>query len=171
MGSIFGKVEKDPVMERVHAEIDEERRKKYGLTISEVLDKQTPEERRAQMGNEYCQGQYKNRAHANYIEHMYEVNKRSQGIGVVKSFEDLRDTLIKKGFSEEDANRIAHEEMDDKIGNTSDDEFPDKDFKSYKLMIRNKIPDWRIRDAMINDQINHSIIDRFLEKYNHNNMA
>jgi hypothetical protein len=156
-------------MSSVRADIEAEERRAYGESTQDAVNNQT-------IGEMLISGLspgYHNKALIAHNNRMIEVNKKRSGQGAVKSFEELRDTLLSKGFSAEDAERIAKEEMASLESAHSNqpqpadfqdthDEFSYDKFKPFKVMKRAGADHEQIRMRMKALKFSNDLIDRFI---------
>ncbi len=95
------------VMQQIHLEIQDKERDMYGSTYQEAIDGQTVGE----MSHSAVVPGYRNKALVDHNNRILEVQKKSTGTGSVTSIEEYRDLLIGKGFTAEEADRLAREDM------------------------------------------------------------
>lgn len=147
-------------MDRVHAEIDDTYRKDHGQSVQDAINAQTLAE---QCQDSIVPG-YHNAALRKLNANIEERNGKQTGKGTVHSFEEFRDKLLSSGFSAEDADRLAREEMDrptEQQEHTSD-EFSDAKFKRFKVMKSAGASDEEIRTRMKQVGFTDDVIARFL---------
>ena len=91
---------------KIRLENEDQARKQYGLSTSDVIYGTKPTEF-------YANGLKKPpvvpQSLVDHVHHMQDAQKKMNSVGAVNSVEEMKANLLKRGFSEEDAERIAHE--------------------------------------------------------------